>query len=343
VVPGQYNVPATYQMSFDIQRKLASDTLLDVAYVGNLSRHLASTRQINGVPYGAQFLPQNQDPTTGTPLNDNFFRPIYGYAGMSLLDFSGTSNYNSLQTQVKRRLSRDLQFSAAWTWSKAMAIGSQATGSGAANTGTLPAFNDRRFWSYAPVPWDRTHTLVANWVWDLPRATRLINNKLVGWAFNNWQASGVTSFISGVPTGVALSLSDGANLTGGGDGGTVRMNGVAVLPKDQRTFTRFFNTSVFSRPLVGDRGSGAAASLYAFRGPGINNWNMSFSKKFSFKEKVSLQFRGELYNIFNHTQFNSVNTTATFAANGTQTNSAFGQLTGTEGARSMQFTLRLVF
>ena len=343
VVPTEGKNPGIYQMSLDIQRNVAFGTVLDVGYVGNMGRHLAATRQINGVPYGAEFLPQNQDPTTGTPLADNFFRPTYGYGSMNLLDFSGTSNFNSLQTQVRRRFLRGLQVAVAWTWSKAMSMGVQGTGSSNAATSTLPQFNDRHYWSYGPMPWDRTHNVVANWVWDLPKATRLVPSPLVRWVFDDWQFSGVSSFVSGPPMGVGMTLSDGANLTGGGDGGTILKTGNAVLAKSQQSFAQFFNTTVFARPAVGDRGSGAGASIYAFRGPGINNWNFTFMKNLRIREKVALQFRWEMFNAFNHTQFNAVNTTATFNAQGVQTNSTFGQLSGTDSPRNQQVMLRLSF
>jgi hypothetical protein len=94
---------------------------------------------------------------------------------------------------------------------------------------------------------------------------------------------------------------------------------------------------------VGNIGSGAGASVYAFRGPGINNWNFTFIKNIRVKEKVDLQFRWEMYNAFNHTQFNGVNATAIFNAQGVQTSSTFGQLNGADTPRLQQMTLRLSF
>jgi hypothetical protein len=343
VISGQEKNPSIYQMSLDIQRSLAFGAIIDVGYVGNMGRHLAATRQINGVPYGAEFLPQNQDPTTGTPLPDNFFRPTYGYGAMNLLDFSGSSNFNSLQTQIRRRFFHNLQISGVWTWGKAMSLGTQGTGSSNAATSTLAEFAGRRFWNYGPDPWDRTHNLVGNWVWDLPKASSLVNRSAVRWILDDWQIAGICSFVSGTPVGVTMTLSDGANLVGGGDGVTVLKTGNAVLPKDQRTFTEFFNTAVFARPAVGNLGSGAGASIYAFRGPGINNWNVTFKKSIRLKDKVALQVRWEMYNAFNHTQFNAVNSTAVFNAQGAQTSSTFGQLTGADSPRIQQMTLRLTY
>jgi hypothetical protein len=121
------------------------------------------------------------------------------------------------------------------------------------------------------------------------------------------------------------------------------MNGVAMLSKDQRTPDRFFDTSVFSRPAVGSIGSGAAASGYAFRGPGANNWDLTFFKNIPVKEKISFQFRWEMYNAFNHTQFTSVNTTAQFDKAGNMINGQFGQVTGARDPRVQQMSLRLRF
>jgi hypothetical protein len=116
-----------------------------------------------------------------------------------------------------------------------------------------------------------------------------------------------------------------------------------MLSKDERTFDRFFNTSVFARPARGQLGAGAAASVYAFRGPGINNIDMTFFKNLRVKEKVQFQFRWEMYNAFNHTQFNGVNTTAQFDARGALVNQQFGMITSARDPRIQQMSLRIRF
>ncbi len=120
---------------------------------------------------------------------------------------------------------------------------------------------------------------------------------------------------------------------------------VATIDLDtrQRTFSRYFDTSVFARPGRGERGSGAAASRYAFRGPGINNWDLTFFKNIPVKERFALQFRWEMYNAFNHTQFNGVDATARFDAQGRQINTRFGEITSSRSARFQQLALRLSF
>ncbi|HET8546639.1 MAG TPA: hypothetical protein VFL57_01470, partial [Bryobacteraceae bacterium] len=308
-----------------------------IAYAGNLGRHLGQTRQINTVPYGAQFRPENADPTNpGTPVPDNFFRPYVGYGNLPYLEFSGTSSYHSLQSQVNRRFSKGLQFGVAWTWSKAMNYG-DSYDSG------IAVYNNPRFWNYGPGGYDRTHTLVGNWVWQIPKGSRIWDSVLTRLVLDNWQFSGICAFVSGSPQGISLSLADSANLTGGGDGNTVVKTGSAVLSKSQRTFNRFFDTSVFARPAKFERGSGSGASRYAYRGPGVNNWDLTFFKNVPLREKLTFQFRWEMYNAFNHTQFDAVDNSARFDASGNLINTRFGQITGSRDARIQQMSLRLQF
>jgi len=185
------------------------------------------------------------------------------------------------------------------------------------------------------------HVLTFNYTYDLPRASRLAPNPIVRFAFDNWEISGITSFASGIPNNISLSLSDGADLVGGGDG--VRANLIAdpTIAHDQRGFDHMFNPNAFARPARGDAGNIGSGIV---RGPGINNWDVTLFKNFPIKtEARSVQFRWEFYNLCNHTQFSSMNTTATFNAAGQQTNTALGQATGARAARIMQVSLRFRF
>jgi hypothetical protein len=184
--------------------------------------------------------------------------------------------------------------------------------------------------------------LTPNWVWDLPKASRGWNNLFSRSLLDNWQVSGIASFISGQPMNVGLATTNGENITGGGDGAKVIVTGNAVLPKSQRTFGRFFNPNVFALPAVGTIGTAWNGSV--FYGPGVNNWDISLNKKIPITEKAAAQLRFEFYNAFNHAQFSSVNSTAEFnPATGAQVNSALGTLTGDRGPRIIQVALRINF
>ncbi len=344
------NPPAkSYQTSLGIQREIGFGTVVDVAYVGSFGRNIGQQHDLNQLPYGTNFLPSSIDPTTNKPYSTDFLRPYQGFGSLQYVIFEGTSNYHSLQTQVTHRFSRGLQFGVAWTWSKALdyADGDQ---------GTVAAHVDPRIWDYGFAAYDRTHVVAINYVWDLPGLRRFTENGLLNGVFDNWQLAGTTRFVSGAPlywntnTSVtsnasnfgfgSSALSDGVDLTGGGDGWRPNVIGNATLPGNQRTADRWFNTDAFGRPAQGDRGN---AGSVVVRGPGINNFNMSLFKNIPMPNHISLQFRAEAYNVFNHTQFNLVNTIPKFDATGKQVSLDFGRVTTARDPRIMQFALRFMF
>jgi hypothetical protein len=114
-----------------------------------------------------------------------------------------------------------------------------------------------------------------------------------------------------------------------------------VLPRSERMFERWFNTQAFARPARGDFGN---APKDVFRSPGINNWDLTFLKKIALgSERRYLQLRWEMYNAFNHTQFQGVDSTARFDPAGNQVNARFGQLISARFPRVMQAGLHLYF
>ena len=106
------------------------------------------------------------------------------------------------------------------------------------------------------------------------------------------------------------------------------MSGNPVLPKDQRTVNQYFDTSVFSPPALAEQVTDMAGVLRVLalgntpvtfaRGPGLNNTDLTLFKNFKFQEKVNLRFQIEAYNVFNHTQFSGVGTSAQWDQSGAQ-------------------------
>jgi hypothetical protein len=348
------NPPArAYNTSLGIQRDIGWGTIVDVAYVGSFGRDLGQKHDINQVPYGARFLPQNQDPTTGKPLSDDFLRPYQGYASIPFLTFDGTSSYHSLQTQVTHRFSHGVQFGAAWTWSRAMDYAEGDQGSVAANLSP-------QIFNYGLAAYDRTHVVAINYLLTVPGVSRVVSNALVRGLLDGWQVAGTTQFVSGAPlfwlNGINGSdsatngnsnkflgtpeLTDGVDLTGGGDGWRPVVNGDPELPGNQRSFDRWFNTAAFTRP---DRGTPGNAGSVVVRGPGTNNWDLSLFKNFKVRDRVNMQFRAEAYNLFNTTQFSNVDTTPKFDPQGNQVNPDFGRVTAARDPRIVQFALRVMF
>lgn len=311
---------------------------MDVGYTGALGRHLWWRRNLNPVPLGANFLPSSADPTQpGRPLLPAFLRPMTGYGDVNIIENNNTSNYNSMQTVVRRRFARNLQFGVAWTWSKALTFVDEDQGlSSAANVETLV---HPRVWNYGLASFDRTHVFTMNYLYSLPKTrSRFPGARL---ALNGWQLSGITRFISGSPMTVSFTSSTGADITGTPSlSPRVVVTGNPVLPKSERTFERYFRTEMFIAPRVGTTGN---AAKYILRGPGINSWDISVFRNFKTRERLHAQFRCEAYNAFNHTQFSGVNTTARFDATGAQINTALGQYSAARRPRYIQLALRLSF
>ncbi len=318
--------------------------MADVAYVGNVGRHLIQGVDLNTIPYGARFEPQNIDPVTGLALPDDFFRPIPGYEGMGMLVNAGISNYNSLQASLNRRFTRGISFGISYTWSHTLNVGNS-------EGDPLPRYRPWRIWTYGPANFDQTHMFVLNYVWDLPKPSKFATSRgaklLIGGVLDNWQLSGVTTLASGLPQQISVGTVQGIDLSGGGDGTRANIVARPQLSHGQRTFDRWFNTAAFAMPNLpnGTTVDPGNASLYPIRGPGQNNWDINLNKKFPFKsESRSLQFRAEFYNAWNHTQFQAVDTSAVFdATTGAQVNGQFGQVVATRQPRVIQLSVRLEF
>jgi Carboxypeptidase regulatory-like domain/TonB-dependent Receptor Plug Domain len=332
-VDGRSLVPNVMNGSLSVQHNLGWGTVLDVGYVTSLGRHLLWQRNLNPIPLGANFLLQNADPTNRrVPLPAPFLRSITGYNDVLLREWASSSNYHSMQVTVNRRFAQGLQFGGSWTWSKSMDYNS-------GDLNTVSPLVPVRVWNYGLSDFDRTHVVKINYLFDVPAPKW--NNSIAKQVVGGWQVSGITSFVSGAPSSVGLNFVTATDITGSASQGA-RMNVIAdpVLPKSERTFQRNFNTDAFRPPAVGTVGNSAR---YVIRGPGINNWDIAVFKNFAVRDPIKLQFRWELYNAFNHTQFSAFDTTARFDAQGQQVNRRFGEFTAARLPRQMQFALRFFF
>ena len=313
--------PSIYGLSAGIQRNLGFGTVIDVSYVGTLGRNLPQTEAINTIPYFSQLLPQNSG------LGNNFFSPYIGYAGISYTQPSNSS-YNSLQVQLNRRFAHRVQYGASYTWAKALGY-----------TGNYPLYLSDSL-SHGRTSLDRSQRLTMNWLYDIPSAGNTLHFKPAHWALDGWQLSGIATFQTGAPFGVGYSFSPSVNITGGGDWSRVNMVGYPQL--SDPSFYRAFNTAAISAPTAKQPWGNAPVDV--FRGPGIENFDVSLFKNFVARERFKFQLRGEAYNVFNHASFYNVNTSAQFNPNtGAQLNAALGQYIGTRQPRQMQVALRLSF
>lgn len=336
---------STMNMSLGIQQMVGAGIVADIAYVGTLGRHVTAYYPINEVAPLAHFQPQNQGPADPvshktTPLPDNFYRPYPGYGNINYQDFNLTSNYNSLQAQLTRRFSHGLEFGAAYTWSRSMDYTDTYNG-------TVAQYADLRSYNYGPAGWDHRNNFVANYLWSIPKASSLWNNFAIRSVLDNWQISGIVSYLSGGPDGISYSTVDTSDIGGGGDGVRAYLSG-DVLQGAPHTFKQWFNTSVVQRPSQAtatqmSNGNAPKVSVYD---PGVFNMDTALFKNMPIENKFVVQFRLETYNTLNHAEFNSVDTGAKFdtvSKGSPQTSATFGQINGAGSPRRLQLALRINF
>ncbi len=220
------------------------------------------------------------------------------------------------QVSATRRFWRGISLQGSYTFSKSI------------DNAVAPvyAYADNRM-ERALSSFDRTHVAVLSYVYELPlfRESKGAAKIVLG----GWQVSGITRFESGTPFSITVP-GDRAGIGSGGQRPDV--TGAITTPK---TLFQWF-TGTFATPALGAFGS---LGRNVVRAPGINNWDVSFSKRADLFQRgdtpVQLQFRAEFFNLFNHTQFAGVSA-GVGAAN-------FGALTSARDPRISQLGLRLLF
>ncbi|MBZ5626691.1 MAG: hypothetical protein LAQ69_49630, partial [Acidobacteriia bacterium] len=353
---GRQNPGTTMSWSFGIQHQI-ENFAIDVSYVGNSSYHLYGNKDINPIPIGAHFNKAFEDPSRpGNALPDNFLRPYYGWGSVTLSSNAYNANYNSLQASVQRRMSHGLQLGIAYTHSRALAT-AQTDYSG------VSQYFAPRVRNYGPLPWDRPDQFGVNYVYSLPKLGTKMNFRPAQWVFDNWQISGITAMVSGAPFQPGLGWSaSGPDVTGSAEG--PRLNQVASCA-GPKTEYQWFNTAAFTAPVVGAWGN-PTVTMASFgnmatnvcRGPGSNNWDIAVAKRFPLlKEGRFVQFRVEMFNAWNHTQWSGVSSgtsfrppTATELATGTYSptdptygTKTYGQINAARGPRIIELSVRAVF
>ena len=352
-----FKPPVVYAWNVGVQHKLWHAFNLDLAYVGSSSKDLLRIEQINAVPLGAKFLPENQDPTRApsavrgaTALPDDLLRPYQGYGNIRMWGYTGYGNYHSLQTSLNRRFDNGLMFSVFYVWSKALGINN---GDGWAGRPNASDAEIRRA-DYSYVDYDRPHNFVVNFIYQTPKVAK----GALGLLANDWQISGVYRWTSGTPYAIGYSIPGigPANLTGN-DGSPAARVVVTCDPGKGWSSDPYkqLDTSCFAPPQPGSDGTESAR--FFVHGPPVNNLDLSLSKTFAVRNRVRLEVRLDAFNALNHTQFTGVNSTVSFASltNWTVTNPAvdasgnvvrnngFGSISGVRAPRTLQLVTRLTF
>lgn len=336
--------PVVHTWSAGVQRELGWKVVGDFAYVGNAARRQLITRELNGRPYGFIYRPENLDPTNrpggqAQPLPDDLLRPYRGLGSITQKEFTGYSDYHSLQVAVsRRRASGGLAFGAAYTYQMVNKT-----------LGAIDPFvSDNRTRNYNSAG-RRPHTLTFNYSWTAPNLPRT-SSPILRAGLNDWQLSGLTTILSGVQGGFTYSyvgVPTGTFSGNGSIGGGPNRPRIVCdpdLPRSERTFERQFRTECIAPP--DDQFHFGTARGDEFHGSGYMNWDISAFKNVGLGGSRRLQFRVELYNAFDAEQWTGVNTNAQFNYQTGALNNptVFGSLTdATNSARRVQLAARFTF
>jgi len=312
--------PYIQQWSLAIQHSLGPNTIAEIDYIGSQSRKLP--------------IRWNADDCSvpDSLICDQSVRPYPQFPYLYMAANEGTASYNAFVAKLQRQFARGVSFTVNYTWSRSLTNTVQGGAPVGINQRGTCLSCDKGLAGF-----DVPQRLVASGVWDLPfgRNRRYLTSIAPAWnhIVAGWTLNAIATFSQGNPfTVIAASstamdpmtlfrpnrLCDGRSSLANHD---VRSNG-----------HYWFDTSCFAVPApnyFGDSGTNIIT------GPGTNNWDIGVGKVIRLRESMSLQARTELFNAFNHAQFNN-------PAN-VMTDTNFGRITTARAARELQFGVKLLW
>jgi len=356
--------PAMFQSwSLTLEHEIVPHGIFTIAYAGDKTDHIfsnavdrnfalnettpytaacaASVHNINPAPassylYDPCINGANSAVSGATQTNANYYRPYPGYTSITTGVSLGTANYNALQTGFIYRLA-DLQLNAGYTFSKALSNQDQTnTGSTAYAFDSNIGFQNPRnpHGDYGRPSYDRPNVFTAAYVYELPffRTGSLLERELL----SHWGTSGLITAQSGFANTVSLSSSYAGLAT--------RPNQVGILQRNSGSGKKaigqkpLYSYTSFAVPGWGTFGDSQPGVL---RGPREVAFATALNKTFPITERAGLQLRAEAFNVFNHPNINSINTTFNFSQ--ASNASAFGYATAAGDMRQLEFSARITF
>jgi hypothetical protein len=315
------------QWGASIKQALPADFVGTLSYVGSQGTYLLTLSEVNVV-----------NPLTGV-------RPYPNFGEVSWRGNKDSSNYEGLSASLKRSFSRGFLLSANYMWSHEIDDGSNGSGDG---DSLVPQNVACPRCERASGFWDARNVFNANAVYQLPFGLGkpfLNQSGIVNAIVSNWQFTSTAVARTGFPVNVLVNRS--ASQTPDGNTTDQRPNlvpAVSLTPPGGKNIAEWINPAAFAVPANGTWGD---SPRDVARGPGVWQMDMGMGKRIPLGERVALQFRTEVFNIFNHPQYGLPNATILV--------SGFGSITSTVNTttpvspvgsgtpREFQFALRLQF
>jgi hypothetical protein len=327
-----YRAPRSTQFSLGIQQSIGR-SVLSVSYVGSQNRHQNYVTETN-LPNQSLLSPYVNKVSGIAPYNS--ILPYLGFKSINMAQNEANSDYNSLQVAMRGSvLTNDLTYQIGYTYSHA---NDSFTTNGSVSAGDLSnVSNPYLGWKYdfGPGSFDRRNIFFTNFVYQIP-LLKNSQNRLLKTTLGGWEISGIVTASSGAPLNIGLNGQNVASIVPN-TANRPNQNGSG---SDPHTVNEWFDTSIYSAPAAGLWGNTTHNSV---RGPGRQNWNLSFFKNFVFNETrgSNLQFRAEFFNIWNHTQFQGDQLNGGISRNFGASN--FGAVTSAYDPRIIQLALKLNF
>jgi len=311
-------IPRQLNYSVSVQRELPFGHFAEVAYVGNRGRDLLWQPEINQPSF--EVLSANALLPTAERANTNFLRPYRGYSSIRQRRSDAFSDYNGLQLYLNKRRG-DIRYTVSYTLSKATGLGSGNGDNPLAAEGYVPGTNFDLDFFVGPTTYDRRHALITTFTYQVPffRGRANVAEAVLG----GWELSGKVRWQSGqylTPTGNTSIGTRRADYLGGD------------ISISDRNENQWFNTDAFAAAPEGRRGNAAIGTI---EGPHWYQWDLSGRKRFRLPGRVNLEFRADVFNVFNRLNLNNPNVTVTAAE--------FGRISTARIPRQTQLSFRLNF
>ena len=311
--PDSFKWPTTHSFSVSYARRVPWNQVVEVAYVGTRGRDLVSRTNGNVMPYGALAsgtyngvdltVPANRVAVGSVSDNLAKFRPYNALSGITLYDFRGVSDYDSMQLTLSRQTGKRLQYFVAYTLGK-------TNGTLGGEYANIDPYDPSR--TYGRLGTDRRHVLNVSWNAFLPDGARgKLDNAVMRGVLNGWQLSGISTLASGIPitpqfSGDAGSAAVSVGYFGTADvvgPGNVRGAGLAPVYTCDPTTGNFdvgekmLNLDCIQVPALGQNGD--LVPKYNIRTPTRVNHDLTLFKNFTIKGDQKIQFRAGFFNLFN--------------------------------------------
>lgn len=343
--------PAVYEWNFSVEQQITPATAVRLGYVGSHGVHLLVSLDSNAIPSqicsnASGCVSGGVNAARGTVPNGAEYIPVGTRPNRFLANgffwqSAGLTSYNALQAELVQRLARGLQFRANYTWSKSLDINAGGSFSQAQNQAqmVMDPYHPHKDWGPAPMDVAHKFTFSGNYELPLGKTKRWLNGggRVAGKLASGWQLNAIVTLLTGFPFTPQL----GANQSGNGDTRNPdrpSLNPSFTGPVILGTPEQWFNPKAFVLPTPGTFGN---LGRGGFRGPGLATADLSLFKTTTISERVSMQFRAELFNVLNRANFGTPNAIV-FA--GSAFSPSAGLITGTATtSRQIQFGLKLIF